>query len=107
MVWRQHELTLPPFKRGCHLITGLSGWEGGSGKALPRQAVAGAWAGSKAEHVSPGLALAASSTACGVCCADIIAREAASSLREVKVGLAHVFSEWRRQHPGMPGGWCC
>lgn len=43
MVWRQHELTLPPFKRGCHLIT------------------------------------------------DIIAREAASSLREVKVGLAHVF----------------
>ncbi|KAL4424231.1 hypothetical protein ABPG75_001532 [Micractinium tetrahymenae] len=43
MVWRQHELILPPYKRGCHLIT------------------------------------------------DMIAREVASSLQEVKVGLAHVF----------------
>lgn len=43
MVWKQHELVLPPFKRGCHLVT------------------------------------------------DLISRELGGSLREVKVGLAHVF----------------
>lgn len=38
-------------------------------------------------------------------CADVIAREVASSLREVRIGLAHVFSEWR-QRLWRPIG-CC
>jgi hypothetical protein len=60
MVWRQHDLTLPSFKRGCHLVT------------------------------------------------DIVSREVAGSLQGVKVGLAHIFSEWaaRRRERGMAHrGW--
>lgn len=82
MVWRQHEITLPAFQRGCHLVS--------AALAPPR----------------PGEPSAAADRCCrrrllAPPCTNTrrpqvtqhISGEISSSLRDIKVGLVHIFSE--------------
>lgn len=91
MVWRQHEITLPAFKRGAHLV----------GAACCCPALEASTARARC-RLPPALDLAAARLPCPLPhlrraqVTQHVSGEIASSLRDIKIGLAHVFSECLR-----------